>query len=180
MENLAHTLLGLSLAKTGLERTTPLATTALVLSSNLSDIDVVVQLSGGLPAYLEYHRGFTHGFVGTAVVAAALTIILMLVDKLFRLRGDPFRRPIMPVRIFFLSYLGGLGHAFMDYTNSYGIRPLMPFDSRWFYGDIAFVVDPWIWLILGSAVVWLTARNVPMAAFWLIIGTLVSLVVALA
>jgi inner membrane protein len=180
MEYLAHTLLGLSLAKAGLERSTPLATTALVLSSNLTDIDIVVQLTGGLTAYLEHHRGFTHGFVGAAVVAAGLTLILMLVDKLFRLRGDPFRRPIMPMRIFFLSYLGGLGHAFMDYTNSYGIRPLEPFDSRWFYGDLVFVVDPWIWLILGSAVVWLTARGAFMSAFWFIVGSLTGLVVALA
>jgi inner membrane protein len=180
MENLAHTLLGLSLAKAGLERTTPLATTALVLSSNLTDIDVVVQLNGGVTAYIEHHRGFTHGFVGTAVVAAGLTLILLLVDKLFRLRGDPFRRPIMPVRIFFLSYLGALGHAFMDYTNSYGIRPLEPFDSRWFYGDLAFVVDPWIWLILGSAVVWLTARSAFVSAIWLIVGSLTGLIVALA
>ena len=73
MENLAHTLLGLSFAKAGLERSTPLATTALVLSSNLIDVDVVVQLTGGLTACLEHHRGFTHGFVGAAVVAAGLT-----------------------------------------------------------------------------------------------------------
>jgi inner membrane protein len=180
MENLAHTLLGLSFAKGGLERSTPLATTALVLSSNLPDIDVLMQLDGGSVAGLEYHRGFTHSFAGLVVVAAALTVVLIFTDKIFRLRRDPFRRPILPVRIFLLSYAGGLGHLFMDFTNSYGVRPLEPFSNRWFYGDLVFVVDPWIWLILGSAVVWLTARSGLKIFAWLALGTLLSFVMLLA
>jgi inner membrane protein len=180
MENLAHTLLGLSFAKGGLERATPLATTALVISSNLPDIDVLWRLEGGTVSYLEYHRGFTHGFVGLAVVAAALTLALMFIDRRFRLRRDPFRRPLRPVRIFLLAYLGGLGHSFMDFTNVYGVRPLLPFSSRWLYGDLAFVVDPWIWLILGSAVVWLTTTDAARTFFWLVIGVIAALIVALA
>ena len=180
MENLAHTLLGLSFAKGGLERATPLATAALVISSNLPDIDVLGRLQGGTVSYLEHHRGFTHGFVGLAILALALTLILMFVDHRFRLRRDLFRRPLRPVRIFLLAYLGGLGHAFMDFTNSYGVRPLRPFSNRWLYGDIAFVVDPWIWLILGAAVVWLTTTDAARTLFWLVIGVILSLVVALA
>jgi inner membrane protein len=180
MENLAHTLLGLSLAKSGLERATPLATTALVISSNLPDLDVLSRIEGGTVGYLEYHRGFTHGFVGLAVLAAGLTGLLMFVDRRFRLRRDPFRRPLRPVRIFWIAYLGGLGHAFMDFTNSYGVRPLLPFSNRWFYGDLAFVVDPWIWLILGAALVWLTATSATRTVVWLVIGSLASFAVALA
>jgi len=180
MENLAHTLLGLSFAKGGLERATPLATTALVISSNLPDIDVLSRIEGGTVSYLEYHRGFWHGFVGLATLAAALTLALMFIDRRFRLRRDPFRRPLRPVRIFWLAYLGGLGHTFMDFTNVYGVRPLRPFSSRWFYGDLAFVVDPWIWLILGSAVVWLTTTDAARTFLWLVIGVIAALVVGLA
>ena len=180
MENLAHTLLGLSFAKGGLERATPLATTALVISSNLPDIDVFSRLEGGTVSYLQYHRGFTHGFVGLAILAAGLTLALMFIDRRFRLRRDLFRRPLRPVRIFFLAYLGGLGHTFMDFTNVYGVRPLVPFSNRWLYGDLAFVVDPWIWLILGSAVVWLTTTDAARTLLWLVIGIILSLVVALA
>src|ERR1044071_8487866 len=104
MENLAHTLLGLSLAKAGLERATPLATTALVISSNLPDVDVISRINGNV-SYLEYHRGFTHGFVGLALLAAALTIVLVFVDRRFRLRRDLFRRPLRPMRIFWLACL---------------------------------------------------------------------------
>ncbi|HSB10782.1 MAG TPA: metal-dependent hydrolase [Blastocatellia bacterium] len=180
MENLTHTLLGLSIAKAGLERVTPLATTTLVISSNLPDIDVLSRIEGGTIGYLEYHRGFTHGFVGLGLLAAGLTIALMFIDRRFRLRTDPFRRPLRPTRIFLLACLGGLGHSFMDWTNSYGIRPLLPFSKRWFYGDVAFVVDPWIWLILGSAVVWLTTTSAARTLAWVVIGTILSLVVGLA
>src|SRR5947207_8042078 len=180
MENLAHTLLGLSFAKGGLERATPLATTALVISSNLPDVDVFSRVGGGTVSYLEYHRGFTHGFVGLAILAAALTLALMFIDRRFRLRRDPFRRPLRPLRIFLLAYLGGLGHTFMDFTNVYGVHPLLPFSNRWFYGDLAFVVDPWIWLILGSSVVWLTTTDAARNLIWLIIGTLAALVVGFA
>lgn len=180
MENLAHTLLGLSIAKAGLERATPLATITLVISSNLPDVDVFSRIEDGTVGYLSYHRGFTHGVIGLAALAAALTLTLMFLDRRFRLRHDPFRRPLRPLRIFFLAYLGGLGHSFMDFTNSYGVRPLTPISNRWFYGDLVFVVDPWIWLILGAAVVWLTTTDAMRNLIWLVIGTLATLVVAFA
>lgn len=168
------------MAKSGLERATPLATATLVISSNLPDIDVVVQLSGGTVSYLEHHRGFTHSFLGLAVLSFALTALMVFLDRKFRLRRDPFRRPIRPVRIMALAWLGGLGHLFMDFTNVYGVRPFLPFSERWFYGDLAFIVDPWIWLILGSTAAWLTMKDAARAVFWIAIAAGASLLVAFA
>lgn len=178
MENLAHTLFGITLAKAGFERATPLATTALVISSNLPDIDVVARLRGGALSYIAYHRGVTHSFLGIVLLAAVLTFILVYVDRRFRLRQDPFRRPVRPVRLYLISVLGGLGHLFMDYTNVYGVRPLLPFKAKWFYGDLAFIADPWIWLILGSAAVWLTAKSGPRIVVWFIVGIVLSFLMA--
>jgi inner membrane protein len=180
MDNFTHTLLGLAIAKAGLERATPLATTTLVISSNLPDIDVLSRLEGGPVSYIEYHRGLTHGFLGLAVLAAVLTLVLMLLDRRFRLRRDPFRRPLRPGKIFLIAYLGGLGHTFMDFTNNYGVRPLLPFSNRWFYGDLVFVADPWIWLILGCGVVWLTTTSAARTFFWIVAGIIISLIVGLA
>ena len=180
MENFAHTLLGLSLAKAGLERTTPLGTTALVLASNLPDVDVLVRVGGDTSSYLEYHRGFTHSFVGLALLALMLTLVLTLIDRRLRLRRDHRSRPVRPFRLFWLAYLGGLGHAFMDFTNNYGVRPLEPFSRQWYYGDFVFVVDPWIWLILGSTVVWLTIKNPSRTFLWSVIGIILALVMGLA
>jgi inner membrane protein len=179
MDNLTHTLFGLCLAKTGLERTTPLATATLLISSSLPDIDSVMRLRGSID-HLEHHRGITHSFVGIAVLALLLTLLLKFVDSRFRMRRDRFGRPIRVWRVFWLACLGGLGHTFMDFTNSYGVRPLLPFSGRWFYGDLAFVVDPWIWLILGSAAVWLTAVSMVRGVAWTVAGTGLTLLVALA
>ncbi len=180
MENFSHTLLGLSLAKAGLERATPLATTALIISSNLPDIDNLTWVFGGTVSSLEHHRGFTHSFLGTGVLAVALTLVLTFLDRRFRLHSDPFRRPLRPVRIFLVCCLGGLGHLFMDFTNAYGVRPFLPFSRQWFYGDLIFIADPWIWLILGAGVVWLTATEVARSFVWVVVGIIASLVVALA
>jgi inner membrane protein len=178
MENLVHTLAGLSLAKAGLDRATPLATAALVISSNIPDVDVIARL-GGTASYLQNHRGLTHSLVGLFALALILTLALAFFDRRFRLRRDRFLRPAKPARLFAISYLGGLGHVFMDYTNSYGARPLLPFDDRWFYGDIAFVVDPWLWLMLGAAVVWLGVKTPARVMMLIVVGGLASLLMAM-
>ncbi len=180
MENFAHTLLGFSLAKAGLERATPMATASLVISSNLPDIDAVMSIFGGTPAYLQYHRGLTHSFIGLFSLAAILAFVLTFIDRRFRLRRNAFQRPSRPLRLFWLCFLGGLGHLVMDSTNSYGTRPLMPLSDRWFYGDLAFVLDPWIWLILGCAVVWLVTNSPARILFCGLIVAILSLIVAFA
>jgi inner membrane protein len=43
-----------------------------------------------------------------------------------------------------------LSHSLLDYMNSFGIRLLMPFSGRWFYGDALYIVDPWLYAILGA------------------------------
>ena len=179
MDNLAHTLLGLSFAKSGLERTTPMATAALLISSNLPDIDILARVNGDPIAHLRYHRGFTHSLVGLALLAAALTLVLWYADYKQRKRPGGEPPPFRPFRVFWLCYLGGLGHTFFDYTNSYGVRPFLPFSSQWYYGDLIFVVDPWIWLILGASAVWLTATTAPRIILWVVLGIVTSLVIVL-
>jgi len=36
--------------------------------------------------------------------------------------------------------------------NVYGVRLLMPFSDRWFYGDVLFIVDPWVWAMLAAGI----------------------------
>jgi inner membrane protein len=49
-----------------------------------------------------------------------------------------------------LSFVGVFTHVFLDYLNTYGVRLLSPISGRWFYGDAVFIVDPWLWLMLGA------------------------------
>ena len=40
----------------------------------------------------------------------------------------------------------------------------MPFDDTWFYGDVLYIADPWMWAILAVALIaarWGRNRNVP-------------------
>jgi inner membrane protein len=79
-----------------------------------------------------------------------------------------------------LSLLGVLSHPFLDWLNNYGVRLLMPFSDRWFYGDTLFIVDPWLWLILGGAVAltWTTHTRGIVAAAALGFGTTAVMLMA--
>jgi inner membrane protein len=47
---------------------------------------------------------------------------------------------------------GVLSHLLLDWTNTYGIRMLLPFSNRWLHLDSTDVVDPWIWLAFLLAI----------------------------
>jgi len=146
MDNVTHTLFGLVLAKTGLERSTPKATLALVIGANLPDLDVAAWLGGDL-SYLKHHRGLSHSLAGLFCEAGLLAAILLLAHRARSKVAAPAN-----FRMLFLMSLAGLGsHALLDYTNSYGIRPFLPFDGRWLAADLAFIVDPWILAILAAS-----------------------------
>jgi inner membrane protein len=76
-----------------------------------------------------------------------------------------------------LAALAVLSHPALDWLNSYGIRLLMPFSGRWFYGDAAFIVDPWMWVLPGAAVALATSRRSSSMAAWLLLGTLTTAIV---
>ena len=64
---------------------------------------------------------------------------------------------VKPMQILLLSYIGVLLHVYMDFMNSYGVRLLMPFSDRWFYGDALYIVDPVLYVLFGGAL--LLGRN---------------------
>lgn len=154
MDPLTHTLVGAALAETRLGRDragerVPLAAAALVVGANLPDVDVLAYLEGADCALL-YRRGWTHGVLAVAVLPLVLTLILLAWDRLVGRHRD--RDPAPAGRLLTLSYLAVATHPALDWLNTYGVRWLMPFDGRWFYGDAVFIVDPWIWLVLGVGV----------------------------
>ena len=68
MDNLTHTLTGIAISQTGLNRKTRFATLTLILAANAPDVDVLAGLKGSI-AYLKYHRGIAHSFVGIVALA---------------------------------------------------------------------------------------------------------------
>ncbi|HTH23848.1 MAG TPA: metal-dependent hydrolase [Vicinamibacterales bacterium] len=148
----------MALSRAGLNKRTALATSTLVIANNLPDIDVGVFATSTLA--MSFRRGWTHGVLAQATLPIVLTGAMLLYDR-YRQKASPGDR-VNAGQILLLSYIGVLLHVFMDFTNSYGVRLLMPFSDRWFYGDALYIVDPWLYLVLGVG--WLLAKRNPRAA----------------
>lgn len=149
MDNLTHSLVGLAAAKAGLGRVSPYATFACVAAANLPDIDIVA-LAGGPAFYLQHHRGITHSLVGMLALAAAFPLLFYAAERVWaRALGREPRANLKGLLI--CSLLLSASHPLLDWTNSYGVRPFLPWDGRWIYGDLLFIIDPWVWLVLGGA-----------------------------
>ncbi|HEX8175134.1 MAG TPA: metal-dependent hydrolase [Pyrinomonadaceae bacterium] len=177
MENLTHSLVGLAAAKAGLERLSPGATALCILAANAPDADVVTTFWGRW-VYLHHHRGITHSIVGALGLALLLPLLFYGGEKLLALiRGKPSRFRLRGLLI--ASLLATATHPLLDWTNNYGVRPFLPWDGQWYYGDLVFIVDPWLWLVLGGACFLLTARDWLRTVFWTLLGLVLSAAIIL-
>ena len=82
MDNLTHSLVGLTAAKAGVDKLSPGATTLCVLAANSPDADILVLIFRGRWAFLEHHRGITHSIVGAALLALALPLVFYFGDRI--------------------------------------------------------------------------------------------------
>src|SRR5580692_5719017 len=130
MDNVTHSLVGLMLA-----RVTGRNAMMMVVAANLPDVDVI-SWAGGTLTYIEYHRGIAHSLL-------ALPLMALIPMLLFRSRSW---------QSYAACLAGVLSHLLLDWTNTYGIRMLLPFSGRWLHLDMTDVVDPWILLALLVAV----------------------------
>jgi inner membrane protein len=149
VDPITHSLTGAALSRAGLNRTTPLATATLVLAANAPDIDILASV-GGSYASLGFRRGITHGPVAMVLLPFVVAGVVLLYDWLRRRRKQPAAPRARALPVLGLAVLGVLTHPALDWLNSYGIRLLMPFSERWFYGDSLFIIDPWVWLALAA------------------------------
>jgi inner membrane protein len=160
MDNLSHSVVGLAAGEL-IHRSLPaepdsvrqnLRRTLLLVScwlaSNFPDLDLV--LTPLLPeplGYLLHHRGHTHTLLYAIPQALLLWGLLWLLWPAARrlLQTSPTARTGLAIGL----AAGFLLHMSMDYLNSYGIHPFHPFDSRWLYGDMVFILEPLFWVAFG-------------------------------
>ncbi len=159
MDNLTHSLVGALIGQMGLKRRTRLAMPTLIIAANIPDIDAVAVLLGG-HQHLAIRRGITHGPIAMVVLPLLLWGIMLWFDRWQTQRGKrPDKRlPVHKGWLLALAYIGCLSHPLFDWFNSYGIRLLEPFSSRWFHGDVLFIIDIWLLAALGLGV-WQSQRR---------------------
>jgi inner membrane protein len=68
-------------------------------------------------------------------------------------------------------------HPLLDWTNNYGIRFFLPWSSRWFYGDLVYIIDPYLWLVLGGAVFLLSAKTKSGKALWAVVAVVLTFLI---
>jgi len=165
MDPITHTFVGASLAASGLGRKGPLATAALIVGANAPDIDGCAYFAGPYAAFA-FRRGWTHGVLAVLLLPFLVAGLLAAWDRWVRRRRQPGAEPAHGGTLLALAALGVATHPLLDWLNSYGVRWLMPFDGRWFYGDALFIVDPWIWLMLGAALYLKYSQRAASIAAW--------------
>ena len=154
MDNITHSLVGVALGDLAMGRRAtkgqrPLFIGAGVVAANLPDIDIAYSWITPAPlGYLLHHRGHTHTVTGLAVLALAMMAAYWSFPTVRKMRLSGRMRFWLLVAVALASHLA------LDSLNSYGIHPFYPFNNRWYFGDAVFILEPWLWLILGVAVAW--------------------------
>lgn len=158
MDNLTHSLFGAVIGQLGLKKKTGLSMPTLIIAANLPDIDAACAVYG--IESLSMRRGITHGPIALLLLPIVLWGLMIAFDRWQDRRGKrPANRlPLHKGWLLALAYIGCLSHPALDWLNNYGIRLLEPFSSRWFYGDVIFIIDLVIWAALGVSL-WLSLRR---------------------
>jgi inner membrane protein len=150
VDNLTHSLVGAALAELTLPAGASRATRrtffiAGVAAANLPDADLFYTSITAAPiGSLLHHRGHTHTVAGIALLGLAMAAVCALPsvrDSIGSWRS----------RLWLLVALGLTSHLVLDSWNSYGVHPFWPIASRWFYGDAIYILEPWLWVLLGAA-----------------------------
>lgn len=160
MDNITHSLTGWALGQAGLKTRTRKGLAVLTLGANMPDVDVIFGWVGWEP--LAMHRGFTHGLVGgVLVMPPILAGLLWLLDR-WQVRRRASFKSGLPMHfgwLVALAYLATLTHPLMDLLTTYSVQLLAPFSTAWFHADALFIIDVWIWLLLGGSIAWSRIRE---------------------
>lgn len=170
MDNLSHTVAGLVIGEfvhrclpeeTDIDRNRLRRRVLLIsgwLASNFPDLDLIFTPLLPEPlGYLLHHRGHTHTLLYAIPQALLLGAMIWLLWPAARrlLKQSAAARTGLALTV----SIGLALHLLMDYLNSYGIHPFYPFDSRWLYGDMVFIVEPLFWVAFGVPIIMTIQRR---------------------
>jgi inner membrane protein len=149
VDNITHAFVGAAMAQCAVpqgasRRARTVFICASVIASNAPDIDLIYTSIIEEPlGYLLHHRGHSHTLPGLGVLGLLIGTGLRLTPSAsVAVRG-------MASRLWSLIGAALLAHLLMDTANGYGTHLWYPFWSGWVYGDAVFVLEPWLWAVLG-------------------------------
>lgn len=155
MDPVTHCLTGACLARSGFRRKTAYATAAMVLAAEAPDLDTLWSIRGPV-ALLAHHRGILHSLIAASFMALAMVGVFWLWNRLraasksktsARKKSTPWVAPHWGW-LWLGCLIADLSHLLLDYTNSYGLRPFLPWNQHWFAASIVSIFDPYIFLAL--------------------------------
>lgn len=160
MDNLAHSLFGAHLSRLPAFRSLPprVALWTCVAASNVPDLDFVLRFAGE-DRYVFDHRGITHSLVGLLVLAPFCAFAAWLLSRRSRQGSGPAFAPLL-----WVALVGVAGHLVFDVLTSWGTMLLQPFADTRFALPILFIVDPWVWALLGVPLLvtaWRKRKGIP-------------------
>ncbi|MBV9080033.1 MAG: metal-dependent hydrolase [Elusimicrobia bacterium] len=137
MDNLTHSLIGVTAANAGLKKKFgPGTMAALVVSSNLPDIDVFWGFVNHMPNFF-YRRMLTHSLLIMPVLAFLGAWIQRRISKSISLAN------------LFALYLLGIGlHLVFDLVNSFGVVVFYPLSRMRLELAWVFIVDLALWALM--------------------------------
>jgi len=162
VDNVSHTLAGWALSRAAGPRRPPGTTLALVLASNLPDIDIVLGVRSDA-AYLLFHRGLTHSLVGLVILP------LVLAAGLWWAYGRRTRFGWLAL----VSSCGVALHLLYDVLTSWGTMLLYPFSAQRYALDWLFIVDFVTWAL--PIAVLLASRRRPERARTAVVAWMLAL-----
>ncbi len=167
MDNITHTLIGVLVGEAAANITKPSAdglsqaqrrsmfVATMAIGSNLPDLDFLYStITGSKLDYLLHHRGHTHTFVISILIAG----MLWLGYELWARRRNRRLSRSDRVSLIAIALLAPVLHIFMDMANNYGVHPWWPFDNRWTFGDSVFIVEPLLWAAAAPTLFLLRTR----------------------
>ena len=150
MDNLAHGLAGLVMGRMfPVQHWGRWVLPTAAIAANLPDFEALFVYINDKPNYLMQHRAWSHSAIGVVFESVFLAIVVWAI-----VNGHAVRNENASIRWrwpFAVCVSGAVLHVFMDWWNTYGIRPLYPISKTWLYADLAFIIDPWMWWLLASA-----------------------------
>lgn len=171
MDNIAHALVGAALGRTIADRHMPAAAVTGAVVANAPDwTELFMGLPGDGPTYLELHRGVTHALAGVVVQIGLLSLLVWLAGVWHARRRGRETPSLGWVSVAVAACVAS--HMYLDWQGSYGVRPFLPWDGRWFYGDLVAIVDPFFWFVPLIGLAW-GARRDWRSALWFGLAALV-------